>query len=161
MEAVDLLGWCDGFMAIPPGIDPPNINTPNIGTPNTVTLPPSYRIPLGLGLLAVPVAMAQVWVGGAIALFALFLLVQAATLRLVFTATALEVYRGQRQIRQFPYQDWQVWQIFWAPVPILFYFREVNSIHFLPVLFQPEALRTELEARLPLAQLPPTAEKVP
>jgi hypothetical protein len=40
-------------------------------------------------------------------------------------------------------------EIFWSPVPILFYFREVNSIHFLPMLFQSAALRTQLETRLP------------
>ncbi|MDA0673456.1 MAG: DUF3119 family protein [Cyanobacteria bacterium] len=118
-------------------------------TAESVTLPPSYAIPIGLGVLALPVLALQVWLGGAIALFALFLLVQAVTLRLVFTPESLEVYRGQRCIRQFPYADWQVWSIFWSPVPILFYFREVNSIHFLPMLFQAAALRTQLESRLP------------
>ncbi|WP_027269340.1 DUF3119 family protein [Leptolyngbya sp. PCC 6406] len=117
----------------------------------TTTLLPSYAIPIGLGLLAVPLLWVQLWLGGAIAVFALFLLYQTVTLRLVFTPIALEIYRGQTQIRQFPYQDWQLWELFWSPLPILFYFREVNSIHFLPILFQPAALRSELEARLPQA----------
>jgi hypothetical protein len=124
----------------------------------TVTLPPSYRIPIALGLIALPIAALQIWVGGVIGGFALFLLVQTITLRLVFTDTALEVYRGDRIIRHFPYAEWQRWDIFWSPVPILFYFREVNSIHFLPMLFQATALRTQLEARLPaLATADPSA----
>lgn len=123
--------------------------TSDFSPDEAVTLPPSYIIPVGLGVLALPIAALQIWVGGAIALFALFLLIQTVTLRLVFTAEALDVYRGQRCIRHFPYQDWQLWEIFWSPVPILFYFREVNSIHFLPMLFQPAALRTQLETRLP------------
>jgi hypothetical protein len=85
--------------------------TSDFSPDETVTLPPSYLIPVGLGVLALPIAALQLWVGGAIALFALFLLIQTLTLRLVFTSEALDVYRGQRCIRHFPYQDWQLWEI--------------------------------------------------
>jgi hypothetical protein len=86
----------------------------------------------------------------AIALFGLFLLFQTATIRLRFTETDLDIYRSETLLRRFPYKDWQNWQIFWSPVPILFYFKEVNSIHFLPILFDPKALQSCLEARVPL-----------
>lgn len=108
-------------------------------------LPRSYRIPLAVMGLAVPLAFVQVWLGAVVALFGVFLLVQTLTLILRFTDTALDIYRGETVIRQFPYADWQHWEIFWEPVPVLFYFREVNSIHFLPILFAPSQLQTCLE----------------
>ena len=115
----------------------------------TVQLAPSYALPIALLILAVPLFLLQVWVGGAIALFGVFLLIQAVTLRLLFTETALEVYRGEKLIRNFPYQEWLNWRIFGSGVPILFYFKEINSIHFLPILFDPKMLRTCLEQRCP------------
>lgn len=126
------------------------MNSPSAIAPtDTVTLAPSYRLPIGLLLLALPLVWLQVWVGAAVGLFAGFLLVQTAMLRLQFTDIALDIFRGETLIRRFPYQDWQNWAIFWPPVPILFYFKEVNSIHFLPILFDPKALQTCLEQRCP------------
>lgn len=115
----------------------------------TVQLAPSYTLPIVLVIAAIPLLLLSVWVGGAIALFGLFLLFQAATLRLQFSETALDIYRGETLIRNFPYQDWQNWQIFWNKVPILFYFKEVKSIHFLPILFDPKTLKICLEQRCP------------
>jgi Protein of unknown function (DUF3119) len=112
-------------------------------------LAPSYPIPLVTIGLAAPVLFWNLWLGGAIGLFGLFLLVQTALIRLKFTATTLLVYRSGQEIRSFPYAEWAEWQIFWPPVPILFYFREVNSIHFLPMLFDPQQLRTCLEQHCP------------
>ena len=113
-------------------------------------LSPSYNLPIAIVLLAIPTFLfVRLWAGAIVLLFGLFLLLQAATIRLAFTDTALDVYRSNRQIRNFPYCDWQTWEVFWSPVPILFYFREVNSIHFLPVLFDPKALRACLETRCP------------
>ncbi|MGK7927995.1 MAG: DUF3119 family protein [Spirulina sp.] len=116
-------------------------------TPNsrTIELAPSYTLPLVLVAGSLPFLFWLPWVGGAIALFGLFLLFQAATLRLRFTETALDVYRGEKQLRHFPYQDWQNWRVYWQPIPILFYFKEVKSIHFLPVLFDPRTLNACLE----------------
>ncbi|MCP6757602.1 MAG: DUF3119 family protein [Fischerella sp. CENA71] len=116
---------------------------------STVELQPSYNIPVVLVITAIPLLLVQPWVGGAIALFGLFLMFQTVTLRLQFTATDLDVYRGETLIRRFPYQEWQNWRIFWEPVPILFYFKEVKSIHFLPILFDPKTLKTCLEQRCP------------
>jgi len=102
---------------------------------------------MAIALLGIALGFWNIWVGGVIALFGVFLLIQAATLRLRFTATDLDIYRGDKQIRQFPYRDWLNWEIFWQPVPILFYFKEINSIHFVPVLFDPKTLRECLEQR--------------
>lgn len=123
-------------------------------TLSTTELAPSYRIPLALMALAVPLAVVNLWLGGVVGLFGVFLLIQAITLRLRFTESALDIYRGDKQIRQFPYAEWEHWEIFWSPVPILFYFREVKSIHFLPIIFSPSQLRTALEKHcsLPLKQ---------
>jgi hypothetical protein len=120
-------------------------NLPNPA--ETIELAPSYAIPMALLLLALPILVVQLWVGGIVALFGLFLGVQAATLRLRFSESALDIYRGERCIRQFPYQDWQHWRVFWPSFPVLLYFREVNSIHFLPVLFDAKMLHTCLEQR--------------
>ncbi len=115
----------------------------------TVQLSPSFAIPIVLVLLAIPLLLINLWVSGVISLFGLFLLFQAATLRLRFTPTALDVYRGEQQIRHFPYQEWQNWRIFWFNLPILMYFKEVKSIHFLPILFDAKLLRICLEQRCP------------
>ena len=115
----------------------------------TVELAKSYTIPIVLVLAAIPLLLVQVWVSLAIALFGLFLLFQTATIRLIFTDSSLDVYRSERLIRRFPYQEWQNWRIFWPSVPILFYFKEVNSIHFLPIVFDPKMLQACLEQRCP------------
>jgi Protein of unknown function (DUF3119) len=112
---------------------------------NDIELNPSYIIPLAVIAATIPLVWLQIWVALVVGLFGLFLLVQTALIRLRFTATALEVYRSGTEIRRFPYTEWAEWQIFWPPVPILFYFREVNSIHFLPMLFDAEQLQSCLE----------------
>jgi hypothetical protein len=121
-------------------------------TPNaisTVELKPSYNIPVVLVLASIPVLLIQPWIGGVLALLGLFLMLQAVTLRFQFTPTAFDLYRGENLIKRFPYQEWQNWRIFWNRVPILFYFKEVNSIHFLPILFDPKTLKSCLEERCP------------
>ncbi len=123
--------------------------TTTTASSQATVLSPSYNLPIALVSLAAPLLFIQVWVSLVTALFGLFLLFQAATLRLCFTETALDIERGQTLIRRFPYHDWQNWRIFWLPIPVLFYFKEVNSIHFLPVLFDPKALQTCLDAHCP------------
>lgn len=115
----------------------------------SVQLAPSYTLPIALVVIAIVLFWLQPWVAGVLALFGLFLLFQTATLRLIFTETALDIFRGETLIRRFPYQDWLNWRIFWPNVPILFYFKEVKSIHFLPILFDPKTLKTCLEQRCP------------
>jgi hypothetical protein len=122
-------------------------SSPLSSTGDSVTLAPSYNLPIALVLLSIPLLLLQPWVSAVIAVFGVFLLYQAVSLRLVFTTTALDIYRGEALIRRFPYAEWQNWRIFWQPVPILFYFKEVKSIHFLPILFRPGELRDALEKR--------------
>ena len=116
---------------------------------STVELKPSYNIPVVLVIASIPLLLVQPVVGGVIGLFGLFLMFQAVTLRLQFTATDLDIYRGEKLIRRFPYQEWQNWRIFWNGIPILFYFKEIKSIHFLPILFDPKTLKSCLEERCP------------
>ncbi|OIP77690.1 MAG: glycerol dehydrogenase [Oscillatoriales cyanobacterium CG2_30_44_21] len=123
-------------------------STPSISSNNaseTTELKPSYAIPIVLVVAAIPLVLIQPIAAGVVGIFGLFLSYQAATIRLVFTDVDLEVYRSQKKFRTFPYQDWQNWQIFWSFFPVLFYFKEIKSIHFLPILFDAKALKTCLE----------------
>ncbi|GAB4214177.1 MAG: DUF3119 family protein [Synechococcales cyanobacterium] len=126
-----------------------------------MTLTPDYRLSGWLLLASVPVLILKWPIGIPVALFALFLMLQTALIRLTFSETALEVYRGDTCIRTFPYSEWQFWELYWAGIPVLFYFRETKSIHFLPMLFSPVQLRQCLERYVPLASLeagsPPAA----
>ena len=117
--------------------------TTNLKTDNSlevIELAPNYRIPLLLLAIAILLCWLSPWLGGAIAIFSLFLTIQTVLIRLQFTQDALVVLRSGKVIRTFPYREWLNWEIFWSPVPILFYFREVNSIHFLPIIFDPNTL---------------------
>ena len=118
----------------------------------TVELTPSYKLPLAIIFLAIPLILLSKWLGGVMALFGFFLMFQTATLRLRFTPTALDIYRADKLIRQFPYTEWQNWRIFWNNVPILFYFKEVKSIHFLPIIFDPHTLKACLERYCPYVE---------
>lgn len=111
----------------------------------SVTLSPSYTIPVVIIIGGIALTLWQTIVGIVITLFGFFLLIQANIIKLKFTSIALEVYRGEKQIRTFPYQEWENWVIFWQPVPILLYFKEVKSIHFIPIIFNPTQLRDCLE----------------
>ncbi len=117
---------------------------------STVELKPSYNIPVVLIIASIPLLLIkQPVAGGIIGLLGLFLMYQAVTLRLQFTATDLDIVKGDKLLRRFPYAEWQNWRIFWKLVPILFYFKEIKSIHFLPILFDPNTLQVCLEERCP------------
>ena len=120
---------------------------PELNVSESKTLSPDYRLAVVVLILGVGVFLWQTWLGIAIAVLGSFLLIQTVLIRLTFTPTELQVCRGATILRQFPYDAWTIWTIFWAPVPILFYFREVKSIHFLPMLFSPSQLREQLEFR--------------
>ncbi|MCC0179747.1 DUF3119 family protein [Waterburya agarophytonicola K14] len=105
-----------------------------------VELAPNYKIPLVLIAIAIPLCFFSIWAGGIVALFGLFLTIQTVLIRLQFTTQALVVLRSGKILKTFPYSEWLNWKIFWSPIPILFYFREVNSIHFLPIIFDPKTL---------------------
>ena len=106
-------------------------------TPPTVTLKPDVRLPLlvvALGLALLPLPLSP-WPTLVVTLFGLFLLIQSASLRLEFMENALIVWQNGRELRRFPYDEWLSWRLFAPGLPGLFYFRETQSIHFLPILF--------------------------
>lgn len=123
--------------------------TNTISNLETIELPPNYIIPLAIVLGAIPFGLVNIWLSVIFAGFGLFLTIQTALIRLRFTPTTLDVYRSGQRIRSFPYAEWSNWRIFWSPVPILFYFREVNSIHFLPIIFDAATLKACLETFCP------------
>jgi hypothetical protein len=117
--------------------------------PADIELQPRYTLPIAIAVGGALVAIIQPWLGLGIGIFGIFLSIQTVLIRLKFTAIALEVYRGNSLIRSFPYSEWENWEIFWQPVPILFYFKEVKSIHFLPIIFDANMLQTCLERYFP------------
>lgn len=126
-----------------------------ITAPNTpigdsiVELSPSYTIPFVFIGTAIALVFWLPWASLPLGLFGLFLFFQTVTLRLQFTPTDLDVYRSGKLIRRFSYAEWQNWRIYWEPVPILFYFKEIKSIHFLPIIFDVKALKANLEKYCP------------
>ncbi len=114
-----------------------------------IELAPSYNLPIIIIVGGIGLTVWQTIVGLIVAVFGVFLLVQAFIIKLKFSTTALDVYRGQNKIRSFPYSEWENWLIFYSAVPVLFYFKEVKSIHFLPIIFNPIQLKACLEKYCP------------
>ena len=115
-----------------------------------VTISPSPRLPLlilllGPALLPLPL---HPWTTLINSLIALALLIQSYSLRLEFEAEALSVWRGDQELRRFPYDDWISWRLFWNGFPTVLYFRERKSPHLIPVLFNATELREQLRARV-------------
>jgi hypothetical protein len=131
---------------------PSSPSAPTSGS--TVTLAPRYWVPMGVtllgpaSLLSSPLWGGARWLCLALVVFGGFLLLQAGLLRLRFTDDALLVLRLDQEIRRFPYDEWTGWRVFWSPLPVLFYFREIRSLHLLPVLFDATELRSQLEQRV-------------
>ena len=127
-----------------------------LGQPGSqgVVLAPRYGVPVGVvvlglgGLALLPLWGGALWLAGVVVVFGLFLLLQAALLRLEFAPDALLVWRQTSLLRRFPYADWLGWKLFWPALPVLFYFREQRSIHLLPVLFDATSLREQLDLHL-------------
>ena len=125
-------------------------------TPASVTLKPDARLPLlvvvfGAALLPLPL---HPWPTLVVVLFGVFLLIQTASLRLEFEERALIVWQNSRELRRFPYDQWLTWRLFAPWLPGLLYFRETQSIHFLPILFSPKDLREQLELRVGALEVP-------
>ena len=123
---------------------------PSSPDPATVSISPSPRLALLIMLFSaclLPLPFSP-WPTAVVGLFGVFLLVQTYSLRLEFTGETLVVWRGKQELRRFPYAEWQSWRLFAPWLPGLFYFREINSIHFLPILFNPAELRQQLEQRV-------------
>ena len=123
---------------------------------DSVTLSPDARLPLlvvALGLALLPLPLSP-WPTAVVVLFGLFLMLQTASLRLEFEERALIVWQNSRELRRFPYDQWMGWRLFAPWLPGLFYFRETQSIHFLPILFSTKELREQLELRLGALEVP-------
>ncbi len=131
-------------------------STPNSTANSNVTLRPDPRLPLlvvALGAALLPLPL-HPWPTLVVALFGLFLLIQTASLRLEFEQRALIVWQNGRELRRFPYDQWLAWRLIAPWLPGLFYFRETQSIHFLPILFSPGELREQLELRVGALEAP-------
>ena len=125
-------------------------------TPASVTLSADARLPLlvvALGVALLPLPLSP-WPTVVVVLFGVFLLIQTASLRLEFEERALIVWQNGRELRRFPYDQWLTWRLFAPWLPGLFYFRETQSIHFLPILFSPTQLREQLELRVGPLEVP-------
>ena len=123
--------------------------TPSTET-NNVIISPSPRLPLLILLLSAslwPLPLSP-WPTLVVGLFSVFLLVQTYILKLEFSEDDLVVWRGQQELRRFPFREWMAWRLFAPGLPGLFYFRETKSIHFLPILFNPRELQEQLELRV-------------
>ncbi|MCP9851123.1 DUF3119 family protein [Cyanobium sp. Morenito 9A2] len=146
-------------MAVPPPSNAsPQATSTALSAPDPsagVILAPHFGVALGVVLLGVAlVPLSLLWapalgVATVIGVFGLFLMAQTALLRLQFSADALVVWRQSKELRRFPYDAWLGWTLFWAPLPVLFYFREQKSVHFLPMLFDAKELRRQLDLHVP------------
>ena len=117
---------------------------------DTVTLSPSYRLPiliilLGAFFLLLPL---RPWPTIVVSSFGLFLLLQSFTLRLKFTQNELIVMQLNRELRRFPFKNWIAWRILLPQLPGFLYFREEASPHLLPILFDVKSLREQLRLRV-------------
>ncbi len=115
-----------------------------------VILTPAPRLPLTivlLGLFLLPLPLSP-WPTVVISGFGLALLFQAFTLRLEFTKTDMIVWQLDRELRRFPFKDWLAWRIFLPWLPGILYFREIQSPHLLPILFDLEQLREQLKLKV-------------
>ena len=131
--------------------------------PANVTLKPDVRLPLlvvVLGAVLLPLPL-HPWPTLVVVLFGVFLLIQSASLRLEFEERALIVWQNGRELRRFPYDQWLSWRLFAPWLPGLLYFRETQSIHFLPILFSPKELREQLELRVGALEKPPQQKQPP
>ena len=117
------------------------------------TISPRVWVATGVLIISITSGIIYFPAGLVLAIFSIFLFIQTAILQLTFSADALLVTRRSWgapavEIKRFPYKEWQYWQIFWPRFPVLFYFREINSIHFLPMLFSANQLQSELKQRI-------------
>lgn len=126
-------------------------NTEN--SSSNFTISPRAWVATGMLIVSIVSGIIYFPAGILLAIFSIFLFIQTAILQLTFSADALLVTRRSWgapavEIKRFPYKEWQYWQIFWPRFPVLFYFREINSIHFLPMLFNANQLQIELKQRI-------------
>tara|TARA_B100000963_G_scaffold304713_1_gene278639 strand:+ start:88 stop:489 length:402 start_codon:yes stop_codon:yes gene_type:complete len=116
----------------------------------SVIISPSFQLPVILIVLSFMLLFLNIGFLPTIisASFSFFLLLQSFTLRIKISENELTVLQLGKEIRNFPFKNWLTWKIFTSKIPIIFYFREKLSPHLLPVLFNPDQLRSQLENKV-------------
>mmetsp|Transcript_26634 Transcript_26634/g.103589 ORF Transcript_26634/g.103589 Transcript_26634/m.103589 type:complete len:110 (-) Transcript_26634:1251-1580(-) len=59
------------------------------------------------------------------------------------------------------YLTWSNWEMWWPKVPILVYFKEIGSIHFFPIIFNPDELLYCLQTRTGLPKVSYPSKELP
>ena len=113
---------------------------------DSVTISPSFQLPIILIVLSFMLLFLNIGIWPTIvsSSFSFFLLLQAFTLRINITKEDFVVLQLGKEIRRFPFKNWIAWKLFLPDLPGIFYFRETNSPHLLPILFNPKQLKEEL-----------------
>ena len=116
----------------------------------SVTIAPSFQLPIILIALSFSLLFLQIGSFPTIisASFSFFLLLQTFTLRIKITQDDFIVLQLGKEIRRFPFKNWLTWKFFLPTLPGIFYFREKSSPHLLPILFNPEQLRSQLKDKV-------------
>ena len=122
----------------------------NSSIEDSVTIAPSFQLPLILILLSFSLLFLKIGSLPTIisAAFSFFLLLQSFTLRIKITQDDFIVLQLGKEIRRFPFKNWLTWKLFLPNLPGIFYFREKSSPHLLPILFNAEELRNQLEDKV-------------
>ena len=117
---------------------------------DSVTIAPSFKLPLILIILSFSLLFLNIGSVPTIisASFSFFLLLQTFTLRIKITQNDFIVLQLGKEIRRFPFSNWLTWKLFLPSLPGIFYFREKSSPHLLPILFNPEQLKTQLKEKV-------------
>ena len=117
---------------------------------DSVTITPSFKLPLILIILSFSLLFLNIGSVPTIisASFSFFLLLQTFTLRIKITQDDFIVLQLGKEIRRFPFSNWLTWKLFLPSLPGIFYFREKSSPHLLPILFNPEQLKTQLKEKV-------------
>ena len=123
--------------------------------PQEIVLTPMHRLPILIALLGIPILLTPISnsIGIAISIFGLFLLIQSFTLRVKFTSEDFIVLQLGKEIRRFPFKTWLSWRILLPQLPGILYFRETASPHLLPILFDIDMLKSQLELRVGSLQI--------
>ncbi len=115
-----------------------------------IVLSPMHRLPLLIALLGIFMLLAPLpnYMGLTISTFGLFLLIQSFTLKVKVTLEDFIVLQLGKEIRRFPFKNWISWRIFLPELPGILYFRETASPHLLPILFDIDMLKSQLQLRV-------------
>ena len=113
---------------------------------DSIIISPSFQLPIILIVLSFMLLFLNIglWPTIVSSSFSFFLLLQAFTLRINITKEDFIVLQLGKEIRRFPFKNWIAWKLFLPDLPGIFYFRETNSPHLLPILFNPKQLKEEL-----------------